>query len=223
MDTNGVLYLFNQDLILLSGFPLDLDLKPPVLAQNLIGSEHPEIVAMSSDNSILHIIKYDGHSQYEITNHRGKLLSLGEYESKNAIYTSTNIYQFDEHSSNGGNAWNTYNGDFGNTRTVSIEYSFENKNVGMIIRSYCYPNPIKQKLQQLELRQVVQNYQAQESLTFAGYFVAKFEKIHDFDGEQISEWLWDVSSLESGVYFINVSVSDETKTESDLLKVAVIK
>ena len=223
LDTNGVLYLFNQDLILLSGFPLDLQLKPPVLAQNLIGSEHPEIVAMSADNSILHIIKYDGHSQYEITNHRGQLLSLGEYESKNAIYTSTNIYQFDEHSSNGGNAWNTYNGDFGNTRTVSTEYSYENKNMGMITRSYCYPNPIKQKTGTIRIETSSAKLSSARVFDLAGYFVAKFEKIHDYDGEQISEWVWDVSSLESGVYFINVSVSDNNKTESDLLKVAVIK
>ena len=223
LDTNGVLYLFNQDLILLSGFPLDLQLKPPVLAQNLIGSEHPEIVAMSADNSILHIIKYDGHSQYEITNHRGQLLSLGEYESKNAIYTSTNIYQFDEHSSNGGNAWKTYNGDFGNTRTVSTEYSYENKNMGMITRSYCYPNPIKQKTGTIRIETSSAKLSSARVFDLAGYFVAKFEKIHGYDGEQISEWLWDVSSLESGVYFINVSVSDDNKTESDLLKVAVIK
>ena len=131
---------------------------------------------MSADNSILHIIKYNGHSLYEITNHDGQLLSLGEYKSKNAIYTSTNIYQFDEYSSTGGNAWTTYNGDIGNTRTVSIEYSFENKNMGMITRSYCYPNPIKQNTAQLELRQAMQKYRARESLTLQVILLRSLKK-----------------------------------------------
>ena len=95
--------------------------------------------------------------------------------------------------------------------------------MGMITRSYCYPNPIKQKTGTIRIETSSAKLSSARVFDLAGYFVAKFEKIHGYDGEQISEWVWDVSSLESGVYFINVSVSDDNKTESDLLKVAVIK
>jgi len=41
-------------------------------------------------------------------------------------------------------------------------------------------------------------------------------------GNQISEWTWDTKDVEPGVYFANVVVSGKNKTESALIKIAVI-
>ena len=47
LDTNGILYLFNHELILMPSFPLDIKLSPPILSQNLLGDDFPEIVGKS--------------------------------------------------------------------------------------------------------------------------------------------------------------------------------
>ena len=47
LDTNGILYLFNHELILMPSFPLDIKLAPPILSQNLLGDDFPEIVGKS--------------------------------------------------------------------------------------------------------------------------------------------------------------------------------
>ena len=51
LDTIGMLYVFNYDLILMPSFPLNIKLSPPILSQNIIGDEFPEIIGKSKDNN----------------------------------------------------------------------------------------------------------------------------------------------------------------------------
>ena len=53
LDTNGILYLFNHELILLPSFPLDVELAPPILSQDLIHDNFPEIVGKSKDKKAI--------------------------------------------------------------------------------------------------------------------------------------------------------------------------
>ena len=39
IDSSGILYGFNSDLVLMSGFPIGMSVDPPVLAKNLFGNE----------------------------------------------------------------------------------------------------------------------------------------------------------------------------------------
>ena len=49
-----------------------------------------------------------------------------------------------------------------------------------------------------------------------------FSKDVTTSGNQISEWVWDVRDIESGVYFGHLDVRKTSKTETHLLQIAVI-
>ena len=54
LDTSGFLYAFNSELILMPSFPLDIRLAPPILSQNILGDNFPEIIA----KSIVMVMRY---------------------------------------------------------------------------------------------------------------------------------------------------------------------
>ena len=41
-------------------------------------------------------------------------------------------------------------------------------------------------------------------------------------GLQVSEWEWEVSEVESGMYFAHVSAIDNSNRSTDIIKIAVI-
>ena len=46
----------------------------------------------------------------------------------------------------------------------------------------------------------------------------------NINGNQINEWIWDVSDIESGVYFANVIIkANGNKAEKNIIKIAVMK
>ena len=55
----------------------------------------------------------------------------------------------------------------------------------------------------------------------AGFFVERFE-IATVLPNDVNEVVWDVSQVESGVYFANVEVSSVRESASKILKIAVI-
>ena len=61
----------------------------------------------------------------------------------------------------------------------------------------------------------------------AGSFVKKYSKIISSEGFQISEWNFDASKLESGIYFAKLEVKSANKALGDnsnkIIKIAIIK
>ncbi len=55
----------------------------------------------------------------------------------------------------------------------------------------------------------------------AGFFVERFE-IATVLPNEVNEVIWDVSQVESGVYFANVEASSAGESASKILKIAVI-
>ena len=49
LDSNGILYAFNYELTLMPSFPLNTRLSSPILSQNIMGDEEPEIILKSKD------------------------------------------------------------------------------------------------------------------------------------------------------------------------------
>ena len=61
----------------------------------------------------------------------------------------------------------------------------------------------------------------------AGYFVKEFYENDLYEqGNQINEFIWDVSKIESGVYFAKVKVTESSianpKAVEKIIKIAVL-
>ena len=224
IDSAGILYGFNSDLILMAGFPLDQKVVPPVLSKDLFGDEYPEIIVRSADLGSLFIFNSRGIINHEIAiDGDDGLIALGEHRGKNSVYTSSAIYQFDGVSDNEykGNVWTSFHGD-GNTRSIDLDYDFATNSGPIMLRSYCYPNPIREG--QGVLR--VESNGGEEAkimiYDLAGYFIHSFTSDIQGPGNQISEWAWDVRGLAPGVYFAHVNISGTDKMESSVIKIAVM-
>jgi hypothetical protein len=98
----------------------------------------------------------------------------------------------------------------------------------LILRAYCYPNPIKHILTS-KIR--VETYDAKSIALKVydsnGILVDEFSKYIQFEGAQISEWGFDITNLESGIYFGHLEVkpleSSGKKKSETLIKIAVLK
>ena len=88
-------------------------------------------------------------------------------------------------------------------------------------KAYCYPNPIRYDIGKIR----VESLNAEEIKVIiydlAGYYVAEFKNNNLHSGLQVSEWDWDVSKVESGIYFAHISVNNKKIINTDILKIAV--
>jgi hypothetical protein len=224
VDKNGILYGLNQNYSYVSGFPVDYDAVPPILAKNIIGDEKPEVIFKNNEGEII-ILNNIGKLKYRLSgNKNSKLIMLGEHMGKNTIVTESNIWMFDELSENGGNDWTSWYGDENNSTLIEINYDKVNNANNKLIdkkRTYVYPNPIRDGRAKVR----VFNYSADKiSLKIydaAGYFVDEIQSNIDVKNS-VWETEWDVSDIESGVYLIKLMATNQNRKESTILKVGVI-
>ena len=223
LNVDGFLYSYNSDLILLAGFPLDIQLQPPILSRDLLDDSHPEIVARSADSTSLYVFDYQGRIQYQFASRKDdELVAVENIDEKNSILTRFSIYQLGNSTETKGNEWAFEHGDWGRGRTVSLNYSVDFSGENLLTRAYCYPNPIRNNSGTLRVESVNAEKIEVRLYDLAGYFVDTFTKDSFTSENQISEWGWDVSDVESGVYFANVTVNNGEKSETTILKIAVI-
>ncbi len=224
LDINGKLYAFNQNYTNATGFPLDVQAIPPVLAKNILGDEKPEIIFQNSEGEII-VLNNAGELQYRLANHKNnRLRMLSEYNNKNCVVSESTIWSFDEVSPSYGNEWTMYHHDEINSNEIEIEYDVANVTTKSLIdkkRTYIYPNPVRDG--KVTIR--IFNYSA-ESTTIkiydaAGYFVDEINDNFEIKND-VWETEWDVSNIESGIYLIKLNVSNKTTEESAILKLGVI-
>ena len=209
--------------ITVSGFPLDtMTTRGTPLIKDLIGDEHPEIVVQNAEGEII-VINWQGELEYRLTDY-GNLICLSKYEGRNAIVTESAIWLFDEVSENYGNEWTSTHHDFGNTRTLHLNIPKRIPESSLIDKdkTYAYPNPVYDG--KVKLRIAVESADKVEIMIydFAGFFVKKFTMDNLTQGFIHEEW-WNVDDVESGVYFANITATSGTKSESEILKIGVIK
>ena len=209
--------------ITVSGFPLDtMTTRETPLIKDLIGDEHPEIVVQNAEGEII-VINWQGELEYRLTDY-GNLICLSEYEGRNAIVTESAIWLFDEVSDNYGNEWISTHHDFGNTRTLHLNIPKRIPESSLIDKdkTYAYPNPVYDG--KVKLRIAVESADKVEIMIydFAGFFVKKITMDNLTQGFIHEEW-WNVDDVESGVYFANITATSGTKSESEILKIGVIK
>ena len=223
LSSDGFLYCLNSDLILMAGFSLDIHLQAPILSRDLIDDSHPEIVARSADSTSLYVFDYQGRMQYQFASRKDdELVAVENIDEKNSILTRFSIYQLGNSTETKGNEWAFEHGDWGRGRTVSLNYSVDFSGENLLTRAYCYPNPIRNNSGTLRVESVNAEKIEVRLYDLAGYFVDTFTKDSFTSENQISEWGWDVSDVESGVYFANVTVNNGEKSETTILKIAVI-
>ena len=223
LDENGVLYAFNSDLILMSGFPIKIELQAPVLVRNLFNDAYPEIVAKAVDSSAMYIFDSQGNIQHRIATHKNDpLIALGELNGQNSVLTQSTIYQFGPASETKGNEWSFEHGHPGRTRALDLDYTFDKTHSSILTRCYSYPNPIREGLGTLRVETVGSKKVNITIYDLAGFYIRSFNADLFQTGHQFSEWVWDVTDVEPGVYFAHVVASGEQGTETRIIKVAVI-
>ena len=223
LDENGLLWAFNSDLILMSGFPIKIELQAPVLVRNLFNDAYPEIVAKAVDSSAMYIFDSQGNIQHRIATHKNDpLIALGELNGQNSVFTKSTIYQFGPASETQGNEWSFEHGHPGRTRALDLDYTFDKTHSSILTRCYSYPNPIREGLGTLRVETVGSKKVNITIYDLAGFYICSFNADLFQTGHQISEWVWDVTDVEPGVYFAHVVASGEQGTETRIIKVAVI-
>ncbi len=224
LDKNGILYGLNQNYTFVSGFPVDYDAVPPILGKNIIGDEKPEIIFKNKTGEVI-ILNDLGKLQYRLSGIKNsKLIMLGEHEERNTIVSESNIWIFDEISENRGNEWTSWYGDENNSTLIEINYSKNINNNEKLFdkkKTYVYPNPARNGKTKIR----VFNYSADKInikiYDAAGYFVDEIQS--DIDkNSSIWETVWDVTNIESGVYLIKLTISNNKREESTILIVGVV-
>ena len=223
LDTNGMLYAFNYELTLMPSFPIDIRLSAPILSQNIIGDESPEIVGKSKDKKKLYVFNNKGMEVLNIaTDDDDDIIALGEYQGRGCIFTESTIYQFDTYKDPKGNAWSTEHGDIGKTRKLNFDYIFNDDAESFLHKAYCYPNPIHEGLGTIRVETYGPSNIDINIYDLAGYFIKSFNVQSINNGIQIKELGWDTTELHPGVYFAHVSASNNDEVQTKIVKIAVV-
>ena len=224
LDIDGNIFGLNKNYTFATGFPVDYDVVPPILAKNIIGDEYPEIIFKNSAGEVI-ILNNIGELQYRLSgNKNSKLLMIGENENRNTIVTESNIWVFDELSQNGGNEWTTWYGDENNSKLIEIDYIKEITSGDDLIdknRTYVYPNPVRNNIAKIRAYILSADKIEIKIYDAAGYFVDEINSNIDI-AYGVWETEWDVSDIESGVYLIKLTATNRNQEESTILKVGVI-
>jgi hypothetical protein len=127
-----------------------------------------------------------------------------------------------EETETNGNEWSFEHSDWGRSRKINLDYIFGSSSENQHIRSYCYPNPIRDNSGTIRVETVGAENVEVNLYDLAGYFVTSWKESVLPVGKLITEWVWDVTGVESGVYFAHVAVSGDKGTETSIVKIAVI-
>ena len=224
LDNEGYLHAFNSDLIAMAEFPLETKLKEPILAGDILGNSFPEIIAKSLDGKNINIYNHQGVIiDRFISPGKEDLVCLGLVNDYTSIISDHSIYNIEEKGIFSSNSWKYVHGSLGRNRTVILDQEPITNNYNLFIRGYCYPNPIIDDLGTIR----IETNNAKEILVkiydYAGYFVNEFRRQNIAPGIKINEWIWNVSSIDPGVYFGEVSIKSDTNIKSDIIKIAIIK
>ena len=229
IEDEGSITAYDNSLHVMSGFPLNKKTSGKVLAKDIVGNDYPEIIVKSLDSSKIFIFDHKGVLVQSISSSKNdNIMFFHTINQKNHLFTRYSVLVFDEETNDSGNSWTNVNGDIRNSRKLELNYSSVSNSDDLILRAYCYPNPIKY-VSTSKIR--VETYDAKSIALKVydsnGISVDEFSNYIQFEGTQISEWDFDITNLESGIYFGYLEVKPldfSGKKESEtLIKIAVIK
>lgn len=224
LSAAGALYVINRNTTLEAGFPVWVGAVGPVLARDLLGDSHPELVLQDSAGNLV-ILNWQGKVVYRLANPpTSPLQTLGEYQGRSAVMTRAAIWVFDSSTVTYGNEWSRPHHNLANDRRLVVEYPHRPSAVRGLMdqsRTYPYPNPVRSGTTTLRIQ--VREAARIEVLIYdlAGYHVDDF-KIEDPLPDQVNEITWNVNGLAAGLYFAKVVATKGGQRESKILKIGVI-
>jgi len=220
---NGDLYAFNNNLSLKHGFPIKGDFIGNIFASDIINDKYPEIILKNSSGDIK-IINLNGKTELSISSDTSsKLIMIGEFLGKNSIFTSSQIFSFENYI-NDLNNWNLENGNFLNDRTIYIynnKIDLDNLKIFNKSHSFVYPNPVMEGKTKFRLSIENADQISINIFDISGSFVEKIEILQIFQN-QINEFDWDVSNIDDGVYFANIKVTYNGITDNKIVSISII-
>jgi hypothetical protein len=86
-----------------------------------------------------------------------------------------------------------------------------------------YPNPIKNGFGTIRVETHNADFIDVVIYDILGKSINSFSKNLNECCSQITEWVWDASSIEMGVYFAHVNVKNQDGKDVKIVKVAVLK
>ena len=224
LDVDGYLYAMDSEYTLMDGFPIDIPLQEPIISRNITMDSHPEIIAKSKDSTQLIILSHDGKLLHTISNmKKDELVTANYVQGRMAVLTHSNIYLFDNAyewlRKTNGNEWTYTHGDWGRSRTVLLDYESQIIENELLNRAYCYPNPVIDAIGTLRIETTDASTIDINIYDIAGHFITSSEINVSYSGNQISEWKWNTTDIEPGVYFANVTI-DNTITK--IVKIGIL-
>ena len=227
-DSSNILTAYNYQLMKLSNFPAEHAISGIVLAKNILGDNHPEIVTKSMDSSAIYIFDHQGILLSTIaTAKNDDLVLIASIDQKNCLVTRFNIFQLDDASDSKGNEWVAEHGNLSNSRKLDFDYTALNPDEKVVSNAYCYPNPIKTASGTIRIETNDLSFIELSIYDASGYFIKRYSADVVSSGFSITELEFDTDNLESGIYFarleVKVSAASQKSDYSQLIKVAVIK
>ena len=192
-----------------------------VLMRDLYGDEHPEII-VQNEGGVVTILNWMGQVEFRLANY-GPLLFLGEFDGKNSIVTESSIWLFDATDNTTGNSWDFTHQDPGNARTLQL--TIAPRALGQILmdksRTYAYPNPAKDNHLKIRVQVESANHIECKIYDLAGFYIDKLVLSNPIQGMP-NEMIWNVSDVESGIYYIDITAKRNSKTQSKLIRAGIV-
>ena len=163
-----------------------------------------------------------GQIEFRLANY-GPLLFLGEFDGKNSIVTESSIWLFDVVENTTGNSWNFMHHDPGNTRTLHLTIAPRalGQNLMDKSRTYAYPNPAKDNYVKIRIQVESANLIECEIYDLAGFYIDKLVLDNPIQGMP-NEMIWNVSDVESGIYYIEITAQRNSSTQSKLIRAGIV-
>ena len=187
----------------------------------MFGDEHPEII-VQNEGGVITILNWTGQVEFRLANY-GPLLFLGEFDGKNSIVTESSIWLFDAVENRTGNSWNFTHHNPGNTRTLQLTIPLRVPDQILIdkSRTYAYPNPAKDNYVKIRIQVESANHIECEIYDLAGFYVDRLVLDNPIQGMP-NEMIWNVSNVESGIYYIDITAQRNSSTQSKLIRAGII-
>jgi hypothetical protein len=241
LDEKGTLFVIDQNGIYFPGFPINESFGGNLFASDLWNDNHPEIIVEELTDRKFCIINWKGEIELSFPlsiSERVKFISESlisdPFDSmKNLLVkeigTSFSIWHFSSIIDSSSdyfccNEWNYPNADMRHTRTIKLNYSITTSGQDQLFdskRTYAYPNPATEDYVKIRVQVESANKIECKIYDLAGFYIDKLSLENPIQGMP-NEIIWNVSDVESGIYYVDLVAKGNNKSQSKLIKAGIV-